>query len=145
MFNNTCQTPPNFMLSYEGDMTENLPPGVAASNLQNSLNNLPSINSAGSVSVTLEVANSTMRGYRVKFAFDQPESTVMLRDASQPSGQFVTVVVDKAGISSSKGFSLRFGGVKSRPIHPNDTQEEITKVLEELFTTQCTFDVNTGE
>ena len=133
------------MLSYEGDMTDNLPPGVSASNLQNSLSSLPSINSAGSVSVTLEVANNTMRSYRVKFAFDQPESTLMLRDASQPSGQFVTVVVDKAGISSSKGFSIGFGGVKSRPIHPNDTQEEITKVLEELFTTQCTFDVNTGE
>ena len=132
------------MLSYEGDMTENLPPGVAASNLQNSLNNLPSINSAGSVSVTLEVANSTMRGYRVKFAFDQPESTVMLRDASQPSGQFVTVVVDKAGISSNKGFSLGFGGVKSRPIHPNDTQEKVNEVVKDLCGVRCTFSKNTS-
>lgn len=133
------------MLYYEGYTTERLSPDIPAINIQNSLNSLPSITTFGSVNVTLEDANNTVRGYRVKFVSDQPQSTSMLQDASDLRGQFVTVVTDKAGISSDKGFSITLGGAKSGPIHPNSTQEELTKVVKDLFTTQCTFSEKMSE
>lgn len=133
------------MLNYEGDVTESLVSDISATSLQSSLNSLPSISQVGFVNVTLEVENSTERGYRVKFVFDQPESTFMLQDESQMRGQFVTVLVNKAGMSSAKGFSISLGGKKSTPIHPSNSQEEIAQVVENLFTAQCRFSANMGE
>ncbi len=133
------------MVSYDGYSTESLFSDIAASGLQTALNSLPSVSSAGSVTVSLESSdNSTERVYRVKFVFTEPEATVLLEDASQVRG-FVSVVLDKAGIRTTKGFSLSLEGVRSMPIHPDNTQEEMTEVIRKLFTTECTYSTRFGK
>lgn len=145
MVNNTCQKSPDFALNYDGYTTESLSSDITASGLQTALNNLPSITSSGTVSVTMGTADIEERVYRVKFMFTEPEATATLLDASVSRGQFVSVVLDKAGIRTSKGFSLSLEGVKSLPIHGNNTEEEMTKVMEDLFTTRCTFSARFGK
>ena len=144
MVNNTCNTAPQFMLRYDGYSTQGLAPGTSPAGLQAALNSLPSVSSAGSVSVSLESSDSTERVYRVKFVFAQPETTAMLEDGSQFRG-FVSVMVDKAGIRSSKGFSLSLDGVRSLPIHADNTQEEMNEVLKDLLTTRCSYSTRFGK
>ena len=133
------------MLNYDGYTTEHLSSDISASGLQTALNSLPSVVSSGSVTVTLVSGDSTERVYRVMFVFPEPETTVMLQDASPMRGQFVSVTLDKAGIKSTKGFSLSLDGARSQPIHPNNTEEEMNKVLEDLFTTECSYSTKFGK
>ena len=144
MVGNTCNPPPNFILNYNGFNTESLSSDVAPLALQAALNSLPSISSAGSVAVSLESSDNKKRVYRVKFLFAEPESTILLEVASQVGG-FVGVALDKAGIRSTKGFSLSFGGVRSMPIHADNTQEKMAEVLRDFFTTQCTYSTRFGK
>jgi hypothetical protein len=144
MVNNTCNQSPDFMLNYNGYTTESLSSDIAAAGLQTALNGLPSVSSAGSVTVSLESSDSTERMYRIKFVFTQPEATVLLQDAGQFRG-FVSVVLDKAGIRTTKGFSLSLQGVRSMPIHADNTQEEMTEVLKDFITTQCTYSTRFGK
>ena len=142
--NNVCQQPPPFTLNYNGSLTGSLTPSISAADFQTALNGLPSISSAGSVTVTLESSDSQENVYRVEFNFAEPETTSMLQDGSQLRGQFVSVAVDKAGINSDKGFRLGFGGKRTRVISPNVTEAELESTFTQLFTTQCTFSANTG-
>ena len=132
------------MLSYNSYTTESLSSDIAASGLQTSLNILPSVSSAGSVAVSLASSDNTQRVYRVKFVFTEPESTLLLEVGSQSRGS-VGVVLDKAGIRSNKGFSLSLGGVRSMPIRADNTQEDMTEVIKDLFTTRCTYSTRFGK
>ena len=142
--NGTCDPPPDFILNYNGFTTDSLSSDVAPSALQAALNSLPSISSAGSVAVSMESSDNKERVYKVKFVFTEPESTILLKDASQVRG-FVRVELDKAGIRSTKGFSLSLDGVRSMPIHADNTQEKMTEVIRDLFTTQCTYSTRFGK
>jgi hypothetical protein len=144
MVNNTCNPTPNFMLSYNSYTTESLSSDIAASGLQTALNSLPSVSAAGSVAVSLASSDNTQRVYRVKFVFTEPQSTLLLEVGSQSRG-FVGVVLDKAGIRSNKGFSLSLGGVRSMPIRADNTQEDMTEVIKDLFTTRCTYSTRFGK
>ena len=86
---------------------------------------------------------SQAKVFRVKFEFDQPENTSMIEDGSQ--GGYVSVTVDKAGISSDNGFRLSLGGKRTRGIHPNATDEELEGIFSQLFTTECRFSQDTGK
>ena len=145
LVNNVCQPPSSFILNYNGDVTESLSPSISAKNLEAALNGLSSISSAGSVKVTLESSDTEEKVYRVKFNFDEPETTAMLQDWSQQRGQFVSVSVDKAGISSDKGFRLTIGGKRTQVIHPNATEDELESTFSDLFTTKCEFTVARGK
>ncbi|CAB3993876.1 fibrocystin-L-like [Paramuricea clavata] len=144
LVNNLCQQPPSFSLNYNGDITGSLTPNISAADLQTALNVLPSINNAGSVTVTLESSGRQENVYRVEFNFAEPETTSMLQDGSQLRGQFVSVAVDKAGINSNKGFRLSLGGKRTQVIPPNMTEAGLESTFTQLFTTQCTFSANTG-
>lgn len=143
--NNTCTKAPDFVLDYDGHTTQALSSDIGKTDLQSALNGLLTVSSVGSVTVSLESANNTARIYRVKFTFPEPEFTVLLKDASQFRGKFVSVVVDKSGVRTTRGFSLSLEGVKSLPLHPNNTQEEMNDVIKDLFTTRCTFSTRFGK
>lgn len=145
LVNNVCQQPPPFSLKYNGDVTGSLAPDVSAANLQTALNGLPSISSSGSVTVNLESSDSQENIYRVMFNFAQPETTSMLEDGSSLRGQFISVAVDKEGVSSDKGFRLSLGGKRTQVIHPNTTGEELESVFSQFFTTECQFSADTGK
>ncbi|XP_028395269.1 fibrocystin-L-like [Dendronephthya gigantea] len=144
MVNDTCTKAPDFELDYDGHVTAALSSDISKTGLQSALNGLPSISSAGSVTVSMESADNTERVYRVKFMFSEPETTVVLKDASRFRGKFVSVVVDKSGTRTTKGFSLGFEGVKSLPIHPDNTEKEMNDVIKDLFTTRCTYSTRFG-
>ena len=139
------QTTSSFILNYNGDVTNSLSPSISAANLRGALNALASISDAGSVAVSLESSDSEKRVYRVRFNFDKPETTAMLQDWSQARGQFVSVSVDKAGISSEKGFRLTIGGKRTEVIRPNATEEELESTFSDLFATKCEFTVDRGK
>ena len=144
MVNNTCNKAPDFKLSYDGYTSTSLSSDIAASALQTALNNLPSVSKAGSVAVSLESSGATTRIYRVTFVFNKPEDTTSLEDASDFRG-FVSVKLDKAGMRTTQGFSISIDGVRSRPIHADNTQEEMTEVVNELFTTVCDYSTRFGK
>ena len=145
LVNNICQVPSGFSLNYNGDTTEFLSPRVSAASLRTALNGLPSISSAGSVTVTLESTENQLRVYRVKFNFDEPEKTALLHDGNGLQGQFVSVVVDKAGINSNKGFRLNIGGKRTQVIPPNATEEVLESTFSQLFTTECKLSMDPGK
>lgn len=144
MLNNTCKKSLDFMLGYDGYSTQTLSSNIAAGALEASLNGLPSIKSGGSTSVSLESSNSTKRVYRVKFMFAAPETTMLLEDAS-PTRGFVTVELAKAGIRTAKGFRLTLEGVRSLPIHADDSKDDMNDVLKDMFTTHCTYSTRFGK
>ena len=144
MVNNTCNKAPDFKLSYDGYTSTSLSSDIAASALQTALNNLPSVSKAGSVAVSLESSHATTRIYRVTFVFNKPEDTTSLEDASDFRG-FVSVKLDKAGMRTTQGFSISIDGVRSQPIHADNTQEEIEEVVNELFTTVCDYSTRFGK
>lgn len=141
---NRCNKAPDFKLSYNGYTSVGLSSDISASVLQNALNNLPSVSSAGSVTVSLESSDAITRIYRVTFAFNKPEETVLLEDASDFRG-FVSVKLNKAGMRTTQGFSISIEGVRSKPIHADNIQEEMTEVVNELFTTVCDYSTRFGK
>ena len=143
MVGNVCNKAPDFKLNYDGYTSVGLSSDVAPSALQTALNNLPSVSSAGSATVSLESSDSTIRVYRVTFKFAKPEATVLLEDASDFKG-FVSVMLDKAGMRTTRGFSISIDGVRSLPIHASKTQEEMGEILIDLFTTACDYSTKFG-